>query len=134
MKSATFLAAGLLTLSSLFTSCAPEHDALPTTREVITQGVWKVTSFTAGQDQTAQYRQVQLTFGADGRIECTHGSDRCSGLWNVDRSGSTEVLQVHLNSDEAYLQPLKQDWSVLASAPAQLSLKGGNATLQISRF
>lgn len=79
--------------------------------DVITQGVWQVTSYKdENEDETATFGGFEFSFSADGNAQANKSGQSYQGEWSVLKSGSAEKLSFSFGV--AALEDLNRAWSV----------------------
>lgn len=128
---------GLLAFFSsiLFIACTPEDiDYSTTTREIITEGNWKVDYYYSGQDKTSQYSTYQFNFLANGTVEGSTGTSDITGTWNVVRDvDRKEILTINITTP--HLLELNEHWNVLDVNKVMVVMKDAdNDQLRLKRL
>lgn len=100
-------------------------------------GTWKVTSFVEeGDDETSNFEGYNFTFGTNGVLTATNGTDTYAGTWSVydDDNSDDDSVDSDIDVDINFTAPanfadLSDDWDVLARTGTELKLvdvSGGN--------
>ncbi len=101
----------------------------------ITSGTWHVSYFNdSGNDETAQFGGYSFTFGSDGVLTASNGSNTYSGTWSVTDSNSNDdsADDLHFNiyfNVTNFFEDLNDDWEITSHSSTSLELldvSGGN--------
>lgn len=101
-----------------------------------TQGTWRVTSFVdSGTDETNHFNGYNFTFGNEGVLTATNGTNTVIGTWSVtndsstdDSSGNDLDFNIGFTGPANFLD-LTDDWDIVSYSNTTISLidvSGGN--------
>lgn len=148
----------LLSLTLLSSTCSSDDDGgyFPPNnnnaeiQQIITQaqsGTWRITSFIdSGQDETNDFNGYNFTFGSDGTLTASNGSNTETGTWSVTDSNSNDDsnddvdFNIFFNvPDTNNFEDLNDDWDVVSHTDNRMQLRdvsggnGGTDTLTFER-
>ncbi|WP_294822550.1 hypothetical protein [uncultured Flavobacterium sp.] len=143
MKRLNFLLAGLIAISTA--SCS-DDDSTSTTgnanaiRNNVTSGTWRITNYTDdGENETHHFNGYNFTFGENGVLTATNGTNTYTGVWSVtsdnsgdddDDNGRDDIdFNISFSSPEAFEDELTDDWDVESRTGNRITLSdisGGN--------
>lgn len=144
MKKLNFLLAGLIAFGAA--SCS-DDDSNSTSvngnataiRNNMKSGTWSITSYTDdGEDETHHFAAYDFTFGENGVLTATNGTDTYTGLWSVtddssgddDDNGSDDIdFNIGFTSPVVFADELTDDWDVESRTGNRITLidiSGGN--------
>ncbi len=137
MKTLKLIAkAGLSFLFFLSVSACKKDDNTQTTVENNVQsGTWKITKFIdSGTDETNQFSSYTFTFGENGTLSATNGSNSYTGTWSITDSNSDDDSQDDLDFNINFnltnnFEDLNDDWDFVSQSASKIELKdvsGGN--------
>jgi len=112
----------LLIISLLsFSSCSDDNTA-PSTKGIIQQGKWKITSFSNnGTDETSSFSGYEFTFGSNGQVTATKGGSSIPGTWST---GADESMnKISLTFASLALINLNHEWTFLTKSYTVFSLE-----------
>ena len=103
-------------------------------------GTWRVTSYIdSGQDETNDFNGYDFTFGTDGTLTASNGSNTMTGTWSVtdssnssDDSSSDDDIDFNIFfpvPDTNDFEDLNDDWDIVSYTSTTISLidvSGGN--------
>ena len=127
MKSTKLVATLLLFLCSLsFIGWSKQTDDLPTeTKDILTQGQWKVNYYFADQDRTSQLSDYNFQFNPNGTLSCTHNASFCTGTWKVIRNvNGFDLLEMNVGQTNSDLQQLNLTWKITDKNFQLLNMQG----------
>lgn len=124
MKSAKLFASLLLLVCSLsFFSCVKQDDLPGETKEILTQGQWKVSYYFSDQDHTNQFSDYNFTFNQNGSLTSTNNNVVYNGTWKVIRNvNGFDLLEMNLSPVNAELQQLNLTWKITAKTLSQMNM------------
>lgn len=100
----------------------------------ITQGTWRITSFTSGTDVlTLNYALDEFVFDKDGQVEVRGGST-VDGTWELGGDKDPALLYLSFPAVDG-LEYLSDDWQVLEIKKNLMKLKrnqSGNTTTLVT--
>ncbi len=130
--------AGLLT----FTSCSNNDDNNPPIEQIqiqvknnIQQSTWRITKFIdSGEDETNHFTGYNFTFGSNGTLTASNGSNTFNGTWSITDSNSNDdsqddlefIINFNLTND---FEDLNDDWDFVSQSSTKIELidiSGGN--------
>jgi len=131
--------AGLLT----FTSCSsndegnnPPIDQIQIqVKNNVQQGTWRITKFIdSGEDETNNFTGYNFTFGGNGTLTASNGSNTFNGTWSITDSNSNDdsqddlefIINFNLTND---FEDLNNDWDFVSQSSTKIELidiSGGN--------
>ncbi len=105
-----------------------------------TSGTWKITSFLEDtNDETNHFTGYNFTFGTNGSLTATNGTNNYAGSWSVTDSNSSSDDDDSSNSNDidfninfttpADFEELSDDWDILERTATKIKLvdvSGGN--------
>lgn len=113
----------LLIISLLsFSSCSDDNEA-PSTKVILQQGKWKITSFSNnGADETNKFSGYVFTFAANGQVTAVKsGNPNITGTWTT---GADESLnKITFNFGLLSFPDLNQEWNFLTKSYTGFSLQ-----------
>jgi hypothetical protein len=114
MKSAKLIASLLLIVCSLsFFSCTKQNELATDTKDILTQGQWKVNYYFSDQDHTTQFTDYSFQFNPNGKLSCTDSKNLYAGTWRVIRNlNNADWLEMNLTSVTSDLQQLNFTWKL----------------------
>jgi hypothetical protein len=145
-----FIYCVILTLSfsilSLSCSSSDDDSQIPNDNAVVIAGItasvqtgtWRITNYVdSGQNETNDFTGYTFTFGSDGVITATNGTDTISGTWSVtDSSNSTDDSNDDIDFNILFPVPdtnvfndLNDDWDLVIYTSTKIELidiSGGN--------
>lgn len=132
----------LLVFNFLFTGCSKKDDNSNQNGQIQAQienyvqtGNWGVTKFIeSGNDETANFNGYTFTFGSDGTLNATNGSNTYQGSWSISDSNSDDDSQDDLHFNINFnltnnFENLNEDWNFITQAETKIELihvSGGN--------
>lgn len=105
---------------------------------ISTDGTWRITSFVEeGNDETYHFSGYSFTFGEDGILTATNGSNTVNGTWGImddssndDDSSSNEEFVILFDVPESSeFEDLNDDWDIQSYSSTKIELidiSGGN--------
>jgi hypothetical protein len=131
--------AGLLT----FTSCSSnDDDNNPPIDQIqiqvknnVQQATWRITKFIdSGDNETNHFTGYNFTFGSNGTLTASNGSNTFNGTWSITDSNSNDdsqddlefIIIFNLTND---FEDLNEDWDFVSQSPTKIELihiSGGN--------
>jgi hypothetical protein len=126
MKSAQLFASLLLIVCSLsFFSCSKQEAIATETKDILTQGQWKVDYYFSDQDRTAQLADYSFQFNANGSMNCVHNSNVCNGNWKIIRNvNGSDLLEINIPAVNNDLQQLNLTWKITGVYLQTLAMQG----------
>ena len=130
---------GLLT----FTSCSSnDGDNNPPIEQIqiqvknnVQQSTWRITKFIdSGEDETNHFTGYNFTFGTNGTLTASNGSNTFNGTWSITDSNSNDdsqddlefIINFNLTND---FEDLNDDWDFVSQSSTKIELidiSGGN--------
>ena len=141
MKRFSFLPAlvASLTLLLSFTACNPDDNSATPDNPIVEQvqsGDWIITSFIdSGKDETNHFTGYTFTFGANGALTATKGSQAYTGTWSITNDDSNDDnpsgdvdFNIFFNLTNDF-EDLNEDWHIISQSDDKIELihvSGGN--------
>jgi hypothetical protein len=101
-------------------------------------GDWKVTYFFDKQDETSNYAGYTFTFGANGSLLATNGSQTWNGTWLTGYDDSTDKFLIDFGGTvPSALSELEEDWRILKIEDNSMHFEhtsGGNGDTDVLKF
>ena len=124
----------------LFTAAACEdnsaqNDKLNEVNDVAKSGTWRITYYyDTDKEETTNFAGYNFTFGSDGKLTVTNGTNTYTGTWSISDSNSNDDTYDDLNFNIAFTTPpafadLTDDWDIMEVAATRIKLidvSGGN--------
>ncbi len=92
---------------------------------VANNGSWTITYFfDDNEDETSDFDGYTFTFGPNGELTATYGSNTIIGTWSVDADDDNEV-DVDFNisfSSSANFEELNDDWDIKSYTDTEIEL------------
>ncbi|GAB4093592.1 hypothetical protein [Flaviaesturariibacter terrae] len=132
MKTAIRLSA-LLCLP-LFFSCGRE--AQPQNESpapYLTQGQWKVSSYSGSTVQANSLSGYALRFSADGSLSCGINGSALSGTWSLHQKVEGRSISLQVAGQTTDASALSNDWDVQFCDNNTVKLRQGNTELALGR-
>ena len=108
-------------------------------RNNMKSGTWSITSYTDdGVDETNHFANYDFTFGENGVLTATDGTNTYTGVWSVtdddsssdDDNGSDDIdFNIGFTSPAIFADELTDDWDVESRSGIKITLvdvSGGN--------
>lgn len=148
----------LLLFSMAFVNCSSDdnNDGSSTQQaqsiiNVANEGSWIISNFNdSGVDETNDFQGYQFTFGDNGILTASNGTNTLTGSWSVttsssdsnDDDGSSSDDDIDFNiffqvSEDNDFEDLNDDWDVSSTSSSQINLfdvSGGDGSTDILVF
>lgn len=136
MKTKNLLAGLLLFISSIsFTSCYPDQDYSPSTKDILSTGKWSVDYYYAGQDKTTQYTNYEFNFLGNGVVTGKTATTEFTGNWALMKDvRRNDVIEININSAEPALAELNEIWMITDKTQSIISMNGSSMELRIRKL
>lgn len=139
MKSAKLLASLLLLVCSLsFFSCSKQGDLPTETKDILTQGAWKINYYFANQDNTVRYSDYSFQFSPNGTLVCSDATTQLNGTWKIIRNmNNADWLEMNVSPVNHDLQQLNLNWKITDVNFQAIGMSADSPTpsqLRISKF
>ncbi|WP_417609009.1 hypothetical protein [Owenweeksia hongkongensis] len=105
-----------------------EENAAQSIQNNIQEGTWKVSRFIdSGDDETSDYDGYNFTFGPDGVLTATNGTQSYSGDWSITFSSNNDDSPYELDFNIIFnlandFEDLDDDWDINAYSTTKLEL------------
>lgn len=149
----------LLLFSMAFVNCSSDDDnndgsstqQAQSIINVANEGSWIISNFNdSGVDETNDFQGYQFTFGDNGILTASNGTNTLTGSWSVttsssdsnDDDGSSSDDDIDFNiffqvSEDNDFEDLNDDWDVSSTSSSQINLfdvSGGDGSTDILVF
>lgn len=112
----------LLVISLFSLSSCSDDNAAPSTKAIIQQGKWKITSFSNnGTDETSTFNGYEFTFAANGQVTATKSGSSVTGTWSAGADESFNKISLTFAS--LALINLNHEWTFLTKSYTVFSLE-----------
>lgn len=103
-----------------------------------TAGTWKISYFFDKKDETSDYTAYAFTFGTNGSLSVSNGSQSWQGTWRTGVDDSKDKLVINLNGSlPSALSELEEDWLIVSMDDTFMHLQhvsGGGGDTEILHF
>jgi hypothetical protein len=136
MKTKNLLVGLLLFISSIsFTSCYPDQDYSPSTKDILSTGKWSVDYYYAGQDKTTQYTNYEFNFQGNGVVSAKTTTDEFTGTWALMKDvNRDDVIEINLATQQPELTELNEIWKITDKTHSIISMNGSSMQLRIRKL
>jgi len=161
MKTAKHFFVYLLSLMAfvVISSCTNTDDAMQPTNQVVDEdqetidevkanvqiGTWRITKFMEDDvDETDDFVGFNFTFGANGTLTATNGTDTFEGTWSItdsdssDNDPSDDDLDFNINFNLTNdFEDLNEDWDFVTRTSSKIELthiSGGDGSTDLLTF
>ena len=135
MKSKKLLVGILLFISSILTSCYPDQDYSPSTKEILSTGKWSVDYYYAGQDKTTQYVNYEFNFQNNGVVSGKNSTGEFTGNWALMKDVSrNDVIEINITTQDPALVELNEIWKITDQTKSIISMNGSSMELRIRKL
>lgn len=135
----TNLIAAILLAGILVISCSENNDQAPITpaeiENIVQSDTWRITKFIdSEEDEIHQFTGYAFTFGGDGTLTASNGTNTYTGTWSITDSNSSDDspddldFNIYFNLTNDF-EDLNDDWDILSQSPVKIELidiSGGN--------
>ena len=135
----TNLIATVLLVGILFISCSENNDQAPITpaeiEDMVQSDTWRITKFIdSDEDETQHFAGYTFTFGGDGTLTASNGTNTYTGTWSITDSNSNDDspddldFNIYFNLTNDF-EDLNDDWDFISQSPVKIELidiSGGN--------
>jgi len=139
-----FFISGIITLSFFLIafSCTTDETVINDNsaeikqiNDMVKSGTWSITSYIdSGNNETNDYTGYNFTFGDNGTLTASNGSNTVNGTWSVtdDSSSDDDSNDIDFNiffSAPLNFEELSDDWDILTKSVSKIELidiSGGN--------
>lgn len=118
----------LLILSiAVISACKKNEDSdIPSasvTKDLISQGTWKVTYFNdSGDDETYHFSGYVFSFNSGGSVSAVKNSSTMNGTWSTGTDDSQEKLNLDFGQTMPF-DELNDDWHILENSESKIRLE-----------
>lgn len=135
----------MLSFSLLSTTCSSDDDGnnandnemqIQEIQNLAESGTWVITYFfDTDSEETSDFSGYDFTFGNDGVLTATNGSNTITGSWSVtDDSSSSSSDDDDIDFNISFASPpdfeeLSDDWDIISTSSTKIELidiSGGN--------
>ena len=136
MKTKNLIAGLLLFISSVnFTSCYPDQDYTPSTKEVLSTGKWSVDYYYAGQDKTTQYTNYEFNFQGNDVVSGKTATGEFTGNWALMKDvNRNDVIEINITTQTPELIELNEIWKITDRSHSIISMNGSSEELRIRKL
>lgn len=121
------LIAFLLT-ATMFSSCSNDDDPQPDNNAVISSGAWVVHLYTdSGNDETSDYSGYEFVFASNGNMTAARAGVTTTGTWGTRTDDGKRKMDINLNTTNADLLELNDDWVIKSITASLIELEDDNA-------
>lgn len=90
---------------------------------------WKVSLFNErGENKTSNYSSYTFEFGADGSMSATGNGQTTTGTWSEYPDDGITKFAINLNTSDANLMELNDDWALVSRSGSLISLQDDNSS------
>jgi len=125
----------------IFTSCSDDDDNAANDNvqsgieDHVESGTWRITKFIdSGKDELNHFNGYNFTFGSNGVLTASNGSNNYTGTWSITDSNSNDDSQDDLDFNINFnlsndFEDLNEDWDFISQSSLKIELidiSGGN--------